>query len=59
MFYEQVECHKRVLPELDFNGNTIFDEIGLLVRLDRRLYALRIEVIIRCSSTGKLTMSCR
>jgi hypothetical protein len=31
VFDKQVECHKRILPELHFDGNAIFDEVRLVI----------------------------
>jgi len=37
MLYEQVISYKRILAELDFNGNTIFQKVGLIVTENRCL----------------------
>ncbi len=56
MLDKEIISHKRVLAELDFDGNLVFYKVGLVIAVDRIFFALLNQkcLLVAC----RLLVSC-
>lgn len=46
MFNEKVVCYKRIFAKLNFNGDSLFDKIGLIIAINWSLsYLLDLSLL--------------